>query len=395
MNHKLRIIFNSNAPYSSSGYGQQMAELVPRISKEGYPLATINYFGLAGGKIETTQFPGVIQYPIINHVYGSDALWLHGNDFKADVCFALQDIWVLNPEDLQRVNRFIPVVPVDHEPVPKVVLDRLRYAYRIVTYSHFGYNELLRNGFHSTYIPHTVDTNVFKPMDKKERKKLNNLPEDCFLVGMVAANKENPPRKSFQEVIDAFYLLLQKEPKALLYIHSNPKFPNGFDFQEYMNFKGIGDKLLFPDPYTANFNTGKKEMALIYNTFDVFVMPSISEGFGVGFIEAQACGVPVIGNRFTSMTELVKEGETGFSCEASGYKWDFAQSYTSTPSVSSLFDCFMKVHEANRVEMGKNARKFMVAEYDSDTVFEKYWKPFLSQLEKEVYSKAPVAEEKK
>jgi len=389
---RLRIIINSNAPYTTSGYGQQMGELVPRISQEGYPLATINYFGLAGGKIETTQFPGVTQYPIVNHIYGSDALWLHGNDFKADVAFALQDVWVLDPNDLQKVNRFIPIVPIDHEPVPKIVLDRLRYAYRIITYSQFGRDELTRNGLHSTYIPHTVDTNIFKPMDKKERKLASNLPEDCFLVGMVAANKENPPRKSFQEVIDAFYLFLQKEPKAMLYIHSNPKFPNGFDFQEYMNFKGIGSKLLIPDPYTMNFNMGKPEMAKMYNSFDVLVLPSISEGFGVPLIEAQACGVPVITSNWTSMKELVIPEKTGYLVEASGFKWDYSQSYTFTPSVQSITDALIKIHGANRIEMGHNARRFIVDNYDSDTVFKNDWMPFLDQLEQEVY---PLVADKK
>ena len=48
---RLRIGFNSNAYFSQSGYGQQMAELMPLIRDEGYPLMNIDYFGLDTGKI--------------------------------------------------------------------------------------------------------------------------------------------------------------------------------------------------------------------------------------------------------------------------------------------------------------------------------------------------------
>ena len=121
----LRIFFNSNAPWSSSGYGQQMAELLPLFVRDGYPVAECDYFGLQGGVIQNN---GVTHYPIINHIYGSDALIHHANDFKADVVFTLQDIWVLNPQDLDQVKRFIPIVPIDHDPVPRGILQNLHYC---------------------------------------------------------------------------------------------------------------------------------------------------------------------------------------------------------------------------------------------------------------------------
>lgn len=386
---KLRIIISSNAPYSKSGYGQQMAEFLPLIRDEGYPLATINFFGLQGGTIETAELPGVKQYPIINHIYGSDALIHHAKDFQADVVFTLQDIWVLNPEDLAKVNHFIPIMPVDHDPVSPSVIDKLRYAYRVVTYAKFGQQQLLNHGVFSTYIPHTVDTDIFKPIDKKKRKEESKLPSDCFLVGMVGANKDNPPRKSFQEAMDAFKDFLKVEPKALLYIHSQPQFPGGFPFQDYARFLGISDKLFFPDSYQMNFNIGKKEMANIYNTFDVLLEPSASEGFGVPIIEAEACGIPVITTNFTSMPELITE-ETGVLVDVGSKRWTRGQSYWGIPSTKSIYDCLVKIHTKNRIEMGKAARKWIVENFDTKMVFAKYWRPFLEELEFEIYGKPEV-----
>lgn len=384
MNKRLKILISSNAFWGMSGYSMQLAELLPRIKDEGYLLAASNFFGLQGGKIMVNN---ILQYPVINHVYGSDALVLHAQDFGADVVFSLQDQWVLHPDDLAKAKHWIPITPIDFDPVPQKILNNLRYAWKIITYSKFGQKELMRNGLYSTYIPHTVDTYIFKPFDKAERKKKSGLPENAFVVGMVAANKDWPPRKSFQEVLDAFKMFLEKVPQALLYIHTNPQFPGGFPIDEYANFIGIGNKVMFPDAYQMNFNTGKMQMALIYNNFDVFVMPSTSEGFGVGLIEAQACGIPVITNNWTSMKELVKPGKTGFLTDISSKKYVQIGSYMATPSVTSIYNSLIDVYKADRVKMGEEARKWMVEEYDSAKVFKEKWIPYLQDIENEIYGK--------
>ena len=49
----------------------------------------------------------------------------------------------------------------------------------------------------------------------------------------------------------------------------------------------------------------------IYNLADVYVMPSRGEGFGFVFLEAMACGVPVIASSADGGREAVREGELG------------------------------------------------------------------------------------
>jgi glycosyltransferase involved in cell wall biosynthesis len=222
-------------------------------------------------------------------------------------------------------------------------------------------------------------------MNTPQRKQETGLPPDSYLVGMVAANKDNPPRKSFQEALDAFKLFLDRVPKALIYIHSNPEFPGGFNFKQYADFIGIGDRLLMPDFYQMNFNTSKEQMAKIYNTFDVLLLPSISEGFGIPVIEAQSCGVPVIVNNFTAMPELVQRGITGEICDVAYKRFSPQGSYFGIPDVVSIFDCLMKIHRADRGLMKKAARRWIEDNYDTKTVFETSWLPYLEQLEREIY----------
>lgn len=389
---RLRLLWSSNAFWTTSGYANQTLEVVPRINAAGYPIANSNFFGQQGGKFVLN---GILQYPVINHVYGSDAMVLHGRDFQADVVISLQDVWVLNPQDMQQVTRWIPWVPIDHDPVSPPVLQALKFAYRVITFAKHGQKQLANHGIASTYIPHTVDTNIFQPMNTAERKQQAGLPANCYLVGMVAANKEDPPRKSFQEAIDAFKLFSEKVPEALLYIHSNPDFPGGFQFKRYADTIGIGHKVLIPDFYQMNFNLDKAGMAKIYNSFDMLIAPSISEGFGIPIIEAQSCGVPVVTNNWTSMTELVIEGLTGYTCKVNYKRFSPQGSFMGVPDVSDLFAKMMQVYRNDRGKMKKAARDHIVKNYDSDTVFKEKWLPYLSMLEKEIYGEPLLQSVKK
>lgn len=55
-----------------------------------------------------------------------------------------------------------------------------------------------------------------------------------------------------------------------------------------------------------------REWLKLYRQADVFVMPTIFEGFGWVFIEAMSAGLPVIATNINAIPEMVKEGETGF-----------------------------------------------------------------------------------
>jgi glycosyltransferase involved in cell wall biosynthesis len=46
--------------------------------------------------------------------------------------------------------------------------------------------------------------------------------------------------------------------------------------------------------------------------FDLFLMPSLWEGFGLVVLEAMAAKLPVIASRISALPEIVIEGETGY-----------------------------------------------------------------------------------
>jgi len=63
-------------------------------------------------------------------------------------------------------------------------------------------------------------------------------------------------------------------------------------------------------------NIAPEALPRYYNASDVFVMPSRAEGpsvegFGIVFLEAGACGKPVVGARSGGIPDAVRDGETG------------------------------------------------------------------------------------
>jgi phosphatidylinositol alpha-1,6-mannosyltransferase len=68
---------------------------------------------------------------------------------------------------------------------------------------------------------------------------------------------------------------------------------------------GVADRVIF---------TGfipEAEKADHYRLADVFVMPGRGEGFGFVFLEALACGIPVVGSKLDGSREALREGALG------------------------------------------------------------------------------------
>ncbi len=56
------------------------------------------------------------------------------------------------------------------------------------------------------------------------------------------------------------------------------------------------------------------EIIQCYQQTDALLFPSRLEGFGLAVLEAQACGLPVIATRGSSLPEVIEDGVTGILC---------------------------------------------------------------------------------
>ena len=63
---------------------------------------------------------------------------------------------------------------------------------------------------------------------------------------------------------------------------------------------------------SVTFLGWQTDLASVLVTWDVFVQPSLEEGFGIATLEAMAAGLPVIATAVGGLPELVKDGRTGW-----------------------------------------------------------------------------------
>ncbi|MEM1550700.1 MAG: glycosyltransferase family 4 protein, partial [Candidatus Bathyarchaeia archaeon] len=63
-----------------------------------------------------------------------------------------------------------------------------------------------------------------------------------------------------------------------------------------------------------------EEVQKLYWEASVFVMPSLSEAFGVAILEAMASGTPVVATRVGGIPELVEHNVNGLLVEPNNYK---------------------------------------------------------------------------
>lgn len=396
---RLKFTWMSNGHWAHSGYSVETELLLNRFKDDGWDFAEIAFFGLEGHKAVVDD---ILVYPKINDPFGADAMLNHSIDFGANVAFCMQDIWTLDPQALKAMHDqkipWIPYLPIDQEPASVRVTERLKYAYKIITFSKFGQKMLEDAGFASTYIPEGIDINAFKPMDKAKMRAKFKIPNDIFLFGMISANKENPPRKGYQEILEAFKLFLENHPNAGLFIHSQQISPNRFPIREYANYLGIANNIYMPDQYSASFRGDTETVVSELNMFDAVLNPSQTEGFGLVIAEAQACGKPVIVNNCHSMPELVIPGETGEICETNYAWWRNQLGYVYTADVKSLHEKMESVYtmlEKDAEGVAKRAREHAVDTFDINKIFKEKWIPFMEDLQTELLGEVDSKKEKK
>jgi FkbM family methyltransferase len=389
----IKILWHSVAPWAGSGYGQQTAQAVPRIKALGHDVAISAYYGLAGGAM---QWRGIKVLPSYAKSYGTDTIVPHaishfggagatGADVhkiaNAGLIITLCDVWTAQAPLLPDMN-VAAWIPIDHETVPPLVQDWLIQTGAIpIAMSRFGETKLADIGMSPLYVPHAVDTSVFRPGDKAEARARVGLPEDAFVVAMVAANiGKYPCRKAFYEQIIAFGQLRRKHPDAVLALHTDVTNPLGVDIRQLLaDFPE--DSYLITDQYAYRVSVDASTVADIYRSADVLSNTSYGEGFGVPIVEAQACGTPVIVTDTTAMPELV-----GAGWKVPGEPlWDEGQSaWARKPLIGGIIDAYEQAYDQARDDDMRARAWAFAQDYDADRVLVEYWEPALKQLESAV-----------
>lgn len=128
-------------------------------------------------------------------------------------------------------------------------------------------------------------------------RRKRGLPERfIFFVGTLE------PRKNVTTLIEAYSSLVTRYPSLKLVIGG----AKGWFYEDIfakVERLGLQGEVLFPG------HIPRTELPLWYNVAELFVYPSLYEGFGLSPLEAMACGTPAIASNTSSLPEVM--GEAG------------------------------------------------------------------------------------
>jgi len=190
-------------------------------------------------------------------------------------------------------------------------------------------------------IPQGVDLRRFKPRrDEKLRRELGL--QDKLVIFTL---KEHNRISGIEYLILAFKKLVNGgiRDTVLLIGGSGPLTPL---YEKLVHKLGIASLVKF---------TGKLPRSLVpryMNIIDVYVQPSLLEGFGLALTEAMACAKPVIASRVGGLIDQVVDGYNGLLVEP------------ARPEALADALCYVLENPSERSRMGLNARRIVEEMFD-------------------------------
>jgi glycosyltransferase involved in cell wall biosynthesis len=151
----------------------------------------------------------------------------------------------------------------------------------------------------STVIPNSLETDIFRPMDKAAARAALKLPQDAQIV-LFVSNHLRLARKGFRELVHALSLVPDLDKLWLV---------------------GVGDShiLSVDAPFKVmqiEHVSDDTKTAMIYAAADVMAIPSRQDNLPNTILESLSCGTPVVGFDVGGVSDLVREDDTGFLAPA-------------------------------------------------------------------------------
>jgi glycosyltransferase involved in cell wall biosynthesis len=182
----------------------------------------------------------------------------------------------------------------------------MRKADRIITISRFSQEEIART---LDYPKESIKV-IYLGVDHDRYKasaKPGKLPQAFSrLVGkkIILYVGSEQPRKNLPVLLRAL-AVVKRERKDFVLLKAGRSQWKGArrDLVDLVGQLGLKEEVVFADYVPED------DLPLLYGAADVFVFPSLYEGFGLPPLEAMACGCPVITSNASSLPEVV--GDAG------------------------------------------------------------------------------------
>jgi glycosyltransferase involved in cell wall biosynthesis len=161
------------------------------------------------------------------------------------------------------------------------------------------------------YVPHGLNSDLIKPLDKKDKKLLEfkkHLFKGKQYDFALLFNSRNIRRKQIPDTLLAYRhfidtLSIEQAKKCCLVLHTDRVFDHGTDLDAVIELILNGDQynVIFTDAKFDPYN-----MNLLYNSTDAQILLTSNEGWGLSLTEAILAGNPVIANVTGGMQDQMR-----------------------------------------------------------------------------------------
>tara|TARA_R110002074_G_scaffold361001_2_gene533977 strand:+ start:644 stop:1942 length:1299 start_codon:yes stop_codon:yes gene_type:complete len=405
MDKKIKVLTISDMPLSPSGVGTQTKYMIEALLKTG--------------KFQVRSLGGAIKHPSYNPIktneWQDDWIMFPVNGYgspellrsilrqeKPDILWFMTDPrffgWLWEME-----NEIRPLLPMvyyhvwDNYPYPTFNQKFYESNDFIATISKVT-DDIVKTvapNTKSQYIPHAVDSDIFKPVEDKE--PLEALKKEIFGdfydpdKFVFFWNNRNARRKQSGSLIFWFNDFLEKvgKDKACLVMHTEIKDQNGQDLQAIIKELGLTNgEVLF-----SQTKVPPDKLAMMYNMADCTVNISDAEGFGLATLESLSCGTPIIVSMTGGLQEQIRapgtKEEYGVGIKPASkaiigsqqIPWIYEDRLNGEDVVEALETMYFMSKE-KRTELGLAGRKHVMDNYSFET-FNKTWVDTLTQLHEE------------
>ena len=306
---KLKILTISDHPLIPSGVGTQTRYVIEGLLKTG--------------KYSVTSWGAAMNHPdmrpqrVFPELYGEDWTIYPINGYgdrdrmratilneKPDILLIVTDprfyTWLFEMADEIRQNMPIVYWHVwDNDPTPDFNDAYYKSIDHIVPLSlktHGLLQDMRKLGLYdgkSTYIPHAIPKDVFKPVSEIDvmnfrKQKLGPHWDKKFIIFW---NNRNARRKMSGDVIAVAKKFADKvgQQNVSLFMQTQSKDPEGQDLIAVARCFKFDSNLIMSEARVS-----PEDLNMYYNSADVTINIANNEGFGLGTLESLMCGTPIV-----------------------------------------------------------------------------------------------------
>ena len=433
---KKRILFCSEATFLNTGYATYTREILNYLHSTGkYELAEMASYGqrndpravnipwkFYGVQPNQDCEPRASQQEL--DMYGSSGTnqfgeWIFEHvclDFMPDVVCDIRDFWMLEFAERSPFRphfKWCLMPTVDARPQARQWVATYQGADACLTYSDWAGGVLQdQSGGKINYLgssPPSANP-AYNPVDDKRAHKVSyGIDPEYKIIGTVMRNQR---RKLYPDLFEAFRKFLDQSEDKKFYLYCHTSYPDlGWDIPELILQNDLSAHVMFtyicPEtkkPFPSLFKgaiaqspfTGKwgstlsnvkngasyEDLSSIVNLFDLYTQYANCEGFGLPYVEAAACGVPVCGTDYSAMESEIRKLQ-GYPIKPSAlYKELETGCLRAVPDndlACKIFADFFAKPEAERLAEGKRTRENFEKYYQwnlSGSQWEKFFDSF-------------------